>query len=103
MQEPQENQWNVAKMVLQYIQRTKYFGLLYKKNKNFALGGFSYAEFAGNIDDRASTSSYLMSMGSTVVSWSCKKQATMATSSAEEEYISAWEATCENVWLRRVL
>ena len=27
----------------------------------------------------------------------------MATSSAEEEYISAWEATCEIVWLRRVL
>jgi len=44
-----------------------------------------------------------MSMGSTVVSWSCKKQATMATSSAEAKYISTWEAGCEISLLRRIL
>ena len=44
-----------------------------------------------------------MNMGSAAISWSCKKQSTVATSSAEVEYISAWEATCEIVWLRRVL
>lgn len=27
----------------------------------------------------------------------------MATSSAEAEYISTWEAACEIVWLRRIL
>jgi hypothetical protein len=42
-------------------------------------------------------------MGSTAVSWSCKKQATVATFTVEAEYISAWEATCEIVWLCRVL
>ena len=40
-----------------------------------------------------------MNMGSAAVSWSCKKQATVATSSAEAEYILA----CEIVWLRRIL
>ena len=44
-----------------------------------------------------------MNMGSIAVSWNCKKQATMATSKAEAEYISAWEATCEIVWLLRIL
>jgi hypothetical protein len=44
-----------------------------------------------------------MNMGSTTVSWNCKKQATVATSTAEAEYISTWEATCEIVWLRRIL
>jgi len=44
-----------------------------------------------------------MNMGLAAVSWSCKKQATVATSSAEAEYISAWEAACEIVWLRRIL
>ena len=103
MQEPLDGHWNAAKRVLQYIQGTKDFGLLYKKTKNFVLGGFSDADFAGSIDDRASTSGYLMNMGSAAVSWSCKKQTTMATSSAEAEYISTWEAACEIVWLRRVL
>ena len=92
-----------TKRVLRYIQGTKDFGLLYKNTKNFVLGGFSDADFAGSIDDRASTSGYLMNMESATVSSSCKKQAIMATSSAEGEYISAWEATCEIVWLCRVL
>lgn len=103
MQEPRDSHWNAAKRVLRYIQGTKDFGLLYTKTKNFVLGGYSDADFAGSIDDRASTSGYLMNMGSAAVSWSCKKQATVATSSAEAEYISAWEAACEIVWLRRIL
>ena len=103
MQEPRDSHWNPTKRVLRYIQGTKDFGLLYTKTKNFVLGGYFDADFAGNIDDRASRSSYLMNMGSAAVSWSCKKQATVATSSAEAEYISAWEAACEIFWLRRIL
>jgi hypothetical protein len=44
-----------------------------------------------------------MNMGSTTISWSCKKQATMVNSSTEAEYISSWEASCEIVWLCRIL
>eukprot|EP00253_Pinus_taeda_P003208 PITA_03208 len=102
-QEPRDNHWNAAKRVLRYIQGTKDFGLLYTKTKIFVLGGYFDADFAGSIDDRASTSGYLMNMGLAAISWSCKKQATVATSSAEAEYISAWEASCEIVWLRRIL
>jgi hypothetical protein len=80
-----------------YIQRIKYFGLLYKKNNNFTLVAYSYVDFARDFNDRTSTSCYLMNMGSTTVSWSCKKKATVANYSTEEEYISAWEATCEIV------
>eukprot|EP00253_Pinus_taeda_P007126 PITA_07126 len=100
--EPRDSHWNATKRVLQYIQGTKYFGLLYTKTKNFVLGGYSDADFDGSIDDRASTLGYLMNMGSAAVSWSCKKQATVATSSIEAEYISAWETACEIVWLRRI-
>ena len=102
MQEPRESHWNSAKRVVRYIQSTKDFGLLYKRNKNFTLVGYSDADFAGDIDDKTSTSGHLMNMGSTSVSWNCKKQTTIANSSAEAEYISAWEAACEIVWLRRI-
>eukprot|EP00253_Pinus_taeda_P025960 PITA_25960 len=63
MQEPRENHWNAAKSVLRYIQGTQDFGLLYTKTKVFVLGGYSDADFARSIDDRASTSGYLMNMG----------------------------------------
>jgi hypothetical protein len=68
MQEPREIHWNSAKRVLRYIQGTKDFGLLYKRNKIFTLVGYSDADFVGDIDDRTSTSGYLMNMGSTKIS-----------------------------------
>jgi hypothetical protein len=90
-------------MVLRYIQGTKDYGLLYNKNENFTLVGYSDAYFAGDIDDRTSTSGYLMNMGLETISWSCKKQATLANSLAKVEYISAWEASCEIFWLHKIL
>ena len=45
----------------------------------------------------------LDNLGSTTISWSCKKQPVVSNSSAEAEYISAWEASYEIVWLRRIL
>jgi hypothetical protein len=103
MQEPRESHLNSAKRVLRYIQGTKYFGLLYKRNKNFTLVGYLDVDFVGDIDDRTSTSDSLMNMGSATISWNCKKQTTIVNSLVEVEYISAWKATCEIVWLRIIL
>jgi hypothetical protein len=60
----------------------KILGFSIKKN-NFTLVAYSDANFAGYIDDRTSTSWYLLNMCSTIVSWSCKKQATMENYSAK--------------------
>ena len=103
MQEPRESHWNSVKRVLRYIQGTKDFGFLYKRNTNFTLVGYSDVDFVGDIDNRTSTSSYLMNMGSIKISWNCKKKTTIANYSAEVEYISSWEATCEIVWIQIIL
>ena len=89
--------------MLNLIQGTKDFGLEFKRNKNFKLVGYSDADFARDVDDKESTSGYLMNMGLAAVAWSCKKRDTIANSTAEAEYISAWEAAYEIVWLRRIL
>jgi len=99
MQKLRESHWNVAKKVLRYLQGTKDFGLEYKTNKKFRLVDYSDGDFAIDVDDKAYTSRYLMSMGSVGVACICKKQATIANSTVEVEYISAWEATLEIVWL----
>ena len=65
--------------------------------------GYSDSDWAGNPDDRKSTSGYAFNIGSGVVSWSSKKQPTISLSSTEEEYKALCSATCEVVWLRRIL
>lgn len=54
-------------------------------------------------DDRKSTSGYVFQLGTKAISWSSKKQATVALSSTEAEYVAATSAACEAVWLRRIL
>ena len=55
------------------------------------------------MDDRKNTSGYIYQLGTKVVLWSLKKQATVALSSVEAEYITATSAACEVVWLKRIL
>ena len=103
MQEPRESHWNSSKRVLRYIQGTKDFGILYKKYKYFTLVGYSDAKFARDVDNHTSTFGYLINLGSTTISWNCKKNPIVSNSLAEEEYISSWEAACKIDWLRRIL
>jgi hypothetical protein len=58
-----ESHWNLAKWVLIYIQGTKDYVLLYENHTKFVHVGYSNADFVGSVDDRASTSGYLMNMG----------------------------------------
>ena len=50
------------------------------------LHGFSYADWASNLNDRTSTSSFLIFLGAYPISWSSTKQRTVAHSSTEAEY-----------------
>jgi hypothetical protein len=67
------------------------------------LAGYTNADWAGNAVDRRCTSGYAFSIGSAVVAWSSKKQPTVALSSTEAEYRGAAVATCEAIWLKRLL
>eukprot|EP00253_Pinus_taeda_P032596 PITA_32596 len=64
---------------------------------------YSDSDWAGNLDDRRSITRYAFSIGSGVISWSSRKQRTVALSSCEGEYQAFCVATCEAIWLRRLL
>ena len=69
MQNPCEGHWSVAKIVLKYLKGTQNFGLRYSKVDEFNLIGYSDSNFDGDKENGVSTLVYLMSLGSTVVSW----------------------------------
>ena len=76
---------------------------MYSKVTNFTLTGFTDSDYAGNIDDRKSTSIFLFNLGSGAISWSSKIQEVVALSTSEAEYIEATSAACQAVWLRRLV
>ena len=73
------------------------------KNNHLKVEGYTDADWAGNISDRKSTSSYFMFVGGNLVARSSKKQKVVALSSAEAEFYGMAKGLCELLWLRRLL
>jgi hypothetical protein len=61
------------------------------------------ADWAGNVSDRRSTSGFMFSFESGAISWSSKKQPTVALSSTEVKYRGVVIVACEVVWLQKLL
>eukprot|EP00253_Pinus_taeda_P008239 PITA_08239 len=67
------------------------------------LVGFTNSDWAGEHDDRKSTTGYVFTLGSGPVTWACKKQGAISLSSVEAEYRGVVEASKEALWLRQIL
>eukprot|EP00253_Pinus_taeda_P023909 PITA_23909 len=65
--------------------------------------GYTDSDWAGSVDDRKNTSGYVFHLGSGAISWASKKQPVVSLSTTEAEYVATTAATCQAVWLRRVL
>ena len=103
MAKPCESHWKAEKKVLQYLKGTLSFGIMYTDEFDVELAGYSDSDWAGNLDDRKSTTGYVFNIGSGPISWNSKKQPTVSLSSTEAEYKALCSATCEAIWLRRIL
>ncbi|GAU46899.1 hypothetical protein TSUD_296780 [Trifolium subterraneum] len=55
------------------------------------------------ISQGKSTSGYVFMLGSSIISWSSKKQAIVTLSTTEAEFVAAASCACQSIWLRRVL
>ena len=65
--------------------------------------GYSDADWANDLDNRHSTSGNVFVMSGGAISWLSQKQATVALSTAEAEYIALGSVTQEVIWLRQLL
>jgi len=101
--DPKESHYNATKRIMKYLQGTKDVGLWYPNNVSLSLSGFSNSDFAGCKVDRKSTSGTCHMLGSSLISWHCKKQACVALSTAEAGYIAAGSCCAQTLWLRQQL
>lgn len=93
-----------AKRMLRYIKGTIDLKLVYKKNTDAdVLIGYTDADWAGDKNDRKSTSGYVYKVFGNTVSWSSRKQPTVSLSSTEAEYIALANGMCEGKWLPSLL
>jgi hypothetical protein len=91
--EPRHVHLVAAKHVMRYLKGTVDCGPSYDGDHDFTLSGYTDADWAG----------CCFNLGSAMISWQSRKQSSIALSTAEAEYIVACFASCEAIWLRKLL
>ena len=80
--------WTAVKRIMRYLKKTKHYGLLYSRSKSDMCSEYSDSDYAGELDDRKSTSGHLFKLAGAAVSWTSKEQSTVSLSTAEAEYVA---------------
>ncbi|KAK6146377.1 hypothetical protein DH2020_020246 [Rehmannia glutinosa] len=92
-----------AKSILRYLNGYQEVGLWYPKDGGFKPVGYSDSDYVGCRVDKKSTSGTCQMLGNRLVSWFSKKQNSIATSTAEAEYIAAGICCAQVLWMRQQL
>jgi hypothetical protein len=82
---PTKSHWIATKCLLRYLKGTIFHDLHLRRHRNPSLHALSDADWAGNLDDRTSTTAYVIFLGNNPISWSSRKQRSVARSSTEAE------------------
>lgn len=100
--QPHEEHWTAVKHLLRYLNNTMHSQLSYCKTGK-SLMAFADADWAGSCDDRKSYTGYLLALAGAPITWESRKQATVALSSTEAEYMALCAASKEVVYIRNFL
>ncbi|GJR82852.1 putative ribonuclease H-like domain-containing protein [Tanacetum coccineum] len=79
---------NAVKRIFKYLKGKPNLGLWYPRESPFDLEAFSDSNYSGSNLDRISTTGGCQFLGQRLISWQCKKQTIVATSTTEAEYVS---------------
>ncbi|GJS90209.1 retrotransposon protein, putative, ty1-copia subclass [Tanacetum coccineum] len=98
-----EQHLHAVKRIFWYLKGTVNRGLWYLKDSSIALTAFADADHAGCQDTRRSTYGSMQFLGDRLVSWSSKRQKSVAISSTEAEYIALSGCCAQVLWTQSQL
>ena len=103
MASPTTEHWSALKGVIRYLAGTTSLGITYGgKGASTTIVGYVDASYAEDLDTRRSHTGYVFTMAGGAISWASRRQATVAASTTEAEYIAAATAVKEALWLRKL-
>nr|GEV43529.1 uncharacterized mitochondrial protein AtMg00810-like [Tanacetum cinerariifolium] len=100
---PKVSHLNAVKRIFRYLKGKPYLGLWYPKDLPFDLVAYSDGDYAGASLDKKSTIGECQFLGCRLISWQCKKQTVVATSSTEVEYVAAASGCAQVLWIQNQL
>nr|GFA10135.1 hypothetical protein [Tanacetum cinerariifolium] len=92
-----------VKRIFRYLKGKPYLGLWYPKDSPFDLVAYSDSDYAGARLDIKSTTGGCQFLGCRLISWQCKKQTVVVTSSTEAEYVAAASSCAQVLWIQNQL
>ncbi|KAI3725224.1 hypothetical protein L1987_65004 [Smallanthus sonchifolius] len=75
-------------------------GLWYPSDSEFNFFAYTGNDYGGCNLERKSTSGGCQFLGERLVSWQCKKQMNVSTSTAEAEFPAAWSCCSQVIWIQ---
>ncbi|GJT67644.1 putative ribonuclease H-like domain-containing protein, partial [Tanacetum coccineum] len=97
---PKTSNLNVIKIIFRYLKGKPKLSLWYPRVSIFNLEAYSDSDYAGANLDRKSTTGDCQFLGRRLISWQCKKQTIMATSTTEAEYVAAANCCGQVLWIQ---
>jgi hypothetical protein len=103
MVEPRHVHIVAAKHVMKYLKGMLEYGLCYSGDHDFRLVGYTDSNWAESFSNRKRTLGCCFSLRSSMTSWKSRKKSSISLSTSEEKYIAACSASCESIWIWKLL
>ena len=100
---PTQAHMKAANRCIAYLYHHRHLGITFDGSADNTLVGWADANYAACPDTRRSTGFRLFTCLGGPISWATKMQRTVATSTAEAEYMCVSDAAHEALWLRKLL
>ncbi|GJY54802.1 putative ribonuclease H-like domain-containing protein [Tanacetum coccineum] len=97
---PKTSHLSDVKRIFRYLKGKPKIGLWYPRVSSFDLEAYSDSDYAGANLDRKSTTGGCQFLGMRLISWQCKKQTIVATSTTEAEYVAAANCCGQVLWIQ---